>query len=512
MLRREKNDRQTFTTRYSSENERRAQQRLARGEMEGGQSMKARVSGIASAVLICLLLLAVVSPSGAWTSTAPAASASPSWATLDPLPQDTGGPDTFGHPGGDPIPPEPTPSPAVDIRTKIRSYQTPDVQPSLPDGWLHKEASLPPEVKEIPAEAEDQETFYTIADATVVQGYPSMPGGDTIDMWVGYDHCIGGQIARSLVQFDVSSIPAGTSISDATLRLLLDNSCDAGERTHVVTAYRTSASWSESSVTWNTKPGYAEGYGSASIPSRTWGWYSFDVTDLVRGWVDGSFSNCGLMMRGPESSGDDSARLGFLTRESNYAPELVVEYSSDTPPTTTVTVTPNETSTPTVTQPSAETSTPTATSTPTGTLTPPVFKIYLPLIRKSPPRPTPTPTPVPTATSTPVVVIENYSGHTSQGSDWRVFLRTDAQTEVRYFTIEHAPSCANPPSGLYWQKSYFYGPYYFTGGSFTIEDDGATITGSFPSSTTAEGTFYKSWHHDEYGQCTTNVTWTASKR
>lgn len=173
--------------------------------------------------------------------------------------------------------------------------------------------------------------FYPVADATVLEGYPSYNFGSASDMWVGYDHCSSGKISRSLLRFDLSAIPAGTSISSARLYLNLINSCDIGERTHVATVYRVTSSWSASTVTWNNRPGYAEAYGSRSIPSRTWGWYYFDVTNLVRGWVNGSFPNYGLMVRGPESSDNTSARLGFATVESSgttYDPYLSITYTS----------------------------------------------------------------------------------------------------------------------------------------------------------------------------------------
>ena len=172
--------------------------------------------------------------------------------------------------------------------------------------------------------------LYAIADATVLEGYPGLDSGSTEDMWVGYDHCYRAKITRSLVKFDLSGIPAGTSISQATLYLHLIGSCDSGERRHEVTVYRAKANWSESSVNWNNKPGYAEAYGSASIPSRTWGWYSFDVSNLVRGWVNGSFPNYGLILRGPESSGNDSAMLQFYTRDKSgrtYDPYLSITYA-----------------------------------------------------------------------------------------------------------------------------------------------------------------------------------------
>ncbi len=183
--------------------------------------------------------------------------------------------------------------------------------------------------------------LYPVADATVLQGYSGTNFGAVLDMWVGYDNCLSptGKISRSLVRFDLSAIPAGTSISSARLYLYLTNSCDIGERTHTATVYRITSSWSEGTVTWNSSPTFAEAYGSRSIPSRTWGWYNFDVTNLVRGWVNGSFSNYGMMVRGPESSDTSGARLGFVTRESSgttYDPYLSITYTSMTGVETTV--------------------------------------------------------------------------------------------------------------------------------------------------------------------------------
>jgi uncharacterized repeat protein (TIGR01451 family) len=170
------------------------------------------------------------------------------------------------------------------------------------------------------------------SDTTILQGSPGTNFGSATDMWVGYDHCYGGQVSRSLLWFDVSAIPSSASISEAKLYLDLANSCDIGERTHVATAYRISNDWLWSSVTWNNRPSYSEAYGSVSIPSWHWGWYSLDVTNLVRGWVNGSLSNYGLMVRGPESSGNDSAQLGFYTGNagSSVAPYLMVKYYAAT--------------------------------------------------------------------------------------------------------------------------------------------------------------------------------------
>jgi photosystem II stability/assembly factor-like uncharacterized protein len=172
--------------------------------------------------------------------------------------------------------------------------------------------------------------LYPNADATVIEGAAGYNFGSTSDMWVGYDHCEPAARARSLVKFDTSAIPPGTSISQARLSIYLVNCCDIGERTHRVIAYNVTGNWSESSVTWNSKPGYGAEYGSVWVPSRTWGRYQIDVTSLVRGWVNGTITNRGLMLRSNESSGTDSARLGFGTREASgttYDPYLTITYT-----------------------------------------------------------------------------------------------------------------------------------------------------------------------------------------
>jgi N-acetylneuraminic acid mutarotase len=171
-------------------------------------------------------------------------------------------------------------------------------------------------------------TFYPVADTVVFQGAGGANLGGYSDMEAGYDHCYGLQIARSLIKFDLSSIPAGTPITRARLYLYLFDSCDLANRTHTITAYRSGANWAEMTVTWNNKPGYAEARGSTTVSSRTPGWYVINVTDLVRGWVNNSFPNHGLMLRGPEGSGDSSAMMMFYTRESSsHDPYLSIEYA-----------------------------------------------------------------------------------------------------------------------------------------------------------------------------------------
>jgi len=167
------------------------------------------------------------------------------------------------------------------------------------------------------------------ADTTILQGYPTKNFGDISDMWAGYDEYLNpdGKIARSLIKFDVSGIPPGTPIVQAQVHVKLFGYYDYPNRSRTITTYRVGSNWSSGSVIWNAQPSIAEAYGARSVGENLGGWYAFDVTNLVRGWVNGSFANYGLWLRGPEKSGSDSSWRSFYTLNSPYDPYLSITYS-----------------------------------------------------------------------------------------------------------------------------------------------------------------------------------------
>ena len=173
-------------------------------------------------------------------------------------------------------------------------------------------------------------TLTSIADATIIQGRPSDNFGTTTDMWVGYDDMLNpdGKIVRSLVEFNLTSIPTGATVTNAKLRIYLRSSWEFPGRYDTITAYRANGNWTESGVTWNNKPPAGAQYGSEEVPTSDWGWYELDVTNLVKRWVNGSIPNQGILLRGEEASGSNSSWRGFSTREWTYPPELTVTYSS----------------------------------------------------------------------------------------------------------------------------------------------------------------------------------------
>ncbi len=131
--------------------------------------------------------------------------------------------------------------------------------------------------------------------------------------------------ARAFVRFDVSSIPVGSTITSATLTLCAER-VPSGTRTYEV--HRVTASWGETTLTWNNQPSVAAAAtDSATLPSSpscmTW-----TVTADVQAWVDGT-ANDGWRMWDTVEGDNPKQITEFRTRENSVAaerPKLDVTY------------------------------------------------------------------------------------------------------------------------------------------------------------------------------------------
>jgi len=97
--------------------------------------------------------------------------------------------------------------------------------------------------------------------------------------------------ATTFIQFNLSGIPAGATVSKATLRLYADAVVKSG----TFDVYQVNGSWGENTVTFNTAPGLgtsATGGHPISITSASCNQFLLvDITSLVQGWVNGGTNN-----------------------------------------------------------------------------------------------------------------------------------------------------------------------------------------------------------------------------
>lgn len=179
--------------------------------------------------------------------------------------------------------------------------------------------------------------FYPSDDAPVQQGAPNSTDPNNFYLGAGYYSGIpsvgADGLVRSYIRFDLSSLPANSIISSATLRLYQAGGADFPDQNRTVTLYRVTSSWNEATITWNNKPAFAEAIGSVTTTYDFSGWLTVEgmaLTDLVRGWANGSTDNYGLVAIGPESI--QGIYRVFASGETANSPELQINYLPPAPP------------------------------------------------------------------------------------------------------------------------------------------------------------------------------------
>lgn len=131
-----------------------------------------------------------------------------------------------------------------------------------------------------------------------------------------------GDIYRSLLQFDVSNISPVSTIESALLNLYM-------YRNEVVSGgaylrmHRLLNHWEQETATWNNQPnsgppGFSPAWdGGVYITSSTPpGLIAVDISDLVRGWINGSIANNGLLLAGNEL---ENKLVGFMNSNYQYS-------------------------------------------------------------------------------------------------------------------------------------------------------------------------------------------------
>jgi hypothetical protein len=200
--------------------------------------------------------------------------------------------------------------------------------------------------------------------------------GGASSMGVGEDNGANNRIARSLIQFNLSAIPANATITSATLSLW--TSGDLSDNNRLIRVYRLKVPFNETQVTWErAATGVSwQQIGASGINDReTTAIGSVTVLNnealntekqialtpsKIQELVNGTFVNNGFIIVADTELND---RFSYHTSDSSAAaqrPKLVIQYVVG-PPTNTATVTPSSTAT--------FTRTPTATHTPTFTHT-----------------------------------------------------------------------------------------------------------------------------------------------
>jgi len=194
-----------------------------------------------------------------------------------------------------------------------------------------------------------QQILLSTKAADIQQGSPDANHGSHADIAVRWNDSIANYRYRSLIEFDMAQlIPQQASqIVQARVRVsfngALNNHSDAA---YNISCHRVTAAWVEAQVTWNSRQtgtpwGTAGGDFASpaevtiSSPDNPSGWSTdyFDITQLLKDWLNGAYQNYGVILKCEVESGlnwavyesDDS------TQAEQYKPALVVDYEEAAP-------------------------------------------------------------------------------------------------------------------------------------------------------------------------------------
>ena len=146
-------------------------------------------------------------------------------------------------------------------------------------------------------------TLSPVADAQVVSGKPTTNYGTGTNLYVQSAATGAYGNERSWLRFDLSSIPAGTTITGASLELYCFKATGAALPTTVSGC--SNDTWAETALTWATQPAIGSVLDTQTLAAATSTvWYKWNVTSFVQSKLSGNKLASFVAMASPENSTD----------------------------------------------------------------------------------------------------------------------------------------------------------------------------------------------------------------
>lgn len=196
----------------------------------------------------------------------------------------------------------------------------------LPEAWVSEPSRVFP-IKVDP-------TLYAPDDTFVSSAYPTTNYGSSTELKCGYYDASTGY-NRSLVKFNMSSVPAGAYVRGATYKAYQFHQYYTNTSTDTYLG-KMSKSWTEGS-TWsslgaavNNWTGFATYLGTATTTTRAQ-WVTWNVKSTAQEWVNNASTNLGLIHYQSEYGNQNTTHWRKFYSEdagSTYDPQLVLEYES----------------------------------------------------------------------------------------------------------------------------------------------------------------------------------------
>lgn len=174
-------------------------------------------------------------------------------------------------------------------------------------------------------------TLTPVADAQVesATAYASTNFGTSNNLYVQSSSVSPYGNERAWLKFDLSGIPAGSTITNATLQMW--NWTSAGAALAVEVDAVTDDTWTETGITWNTQPAFGAAIDTQTFAAATKNvWRNWNVTSFIQGQFAGDKIASLVVKPVTEGSTDATApSYGFDSKEyGSNAPVLAVTTQS----------------------------------------------------------------------------------------------------------------------------------------------------------------------------------------
>lgn len=101
---------------------------------------------------------------------------------------------------------------------------------------------------------------------------------------------------RTLLKFDICSIPKDAIITRAILKLYVDYAHDSSV-IGKFTPYAITSLWNERTVTWNNCPSFDPFLLGSTTSIGGVGWYEWDITNVMNAWFNKTHNNYGIVLK-----------------------------------------------------------------------------------------------------------------------------------------------------------------------------------------------------------------------
>ncbi|WP_338754362.1 DNRLRE domain-containing protein [Bacillus sp. FJAT-52991] len=179
-------------------------------------------------------------------------------------------------------------------------------------------------------------------DTTIRSAFPNQTGGADLEMGAGF-HSTSNNLVRSLLQFDMGTLPRGAKIMNAQLNLRLSSVWN--DTASSIGLYEMNSAWEENRATWQRRTQSAlwtnkgGDFNSTLLSSQTIG--ALDTTaaepqlfkwtikpEIIQKWMNDPSKNLGLILKATNENAATYKKFysGDYSGKLQYSPKLTITY------------------------------------------------------------------------------------------------------------------------------------------------------------------------------------------